>query len=62
MGRSLERVKKNFFKPVTKLYHTTDQRKIECTTQRDMATACIIENKKTLFANDRHTVDAEISR
>ena len=46
MGRAIARVKKKEFKPITKLYHTTTLGKIECTTQSDMATACIIENKK----------------
>ena len=46
MGRAIARVKKNVFKPVTKIYHTANQRIIECTTQSDITTACIIENKK----------------
>ena len=46
MVRAIARVKRKVCKPVTKLYHTTNQGKIECTTQRDMMTACIAENKK----------------
>ena len=46
MGRSKARVKQKSFQPVTKLFHTTVQGKHECTTQQEMSTACIIENKK----------------
>ena len=49
MGKTIARVKRKVFKPVTKLYHTTDQSNMERTTQRDMATACIIENKKIFY-------------
>ena len=31
---------------MTKLFHTTIQGKQECTTQKEMPTACIIENKR----------------
>ena len=58
MGRAIARVKKKEFKPITKLYHTTTLGKIECTMQRDMATACIIENKKTIFTDNRYTTNA----
>ena len=46
MGRAKARVKRKRFQPVTKLFHTTVQGKHECTTQQEMSTACIIENKK----------------
>ena len=46
MGISIARVKRKSFQPVTKLFHTMDQRKQECTTQQKISTACIIENKK----------------
>ena len=42
MGRAIAQVKRKVFKPVTRLYHTIYQGKIECTTQSDMATSCII--------------------
>ena len=34
MGRAIARVKWKVFKPVTKLYHTTEQGKIECSSQK----------------------------
>ena len=46
MGISIARVKRRIFQPVTKLFHTMDQGKKECTTQQKMSTTCIIENKK----------------
>ena len=46
MGRAIARVKWKRFHSVTKLFHTTAQGKQECTTQQEMSTACIIENKK----------------
>lgn len=58
MERAIARAKRKFFKLVTKLYHTTDQGKIECTTQRDTVTACITENKKIFFSNKEYTTDA----
>ena len=45
-GGAIARVKKLVFKPVTKLYHTIDQGKIEYTTRGDITTVCIIENIK----------------
>ena len=39
-------MKRIFFQPVTKLFYTTAQGKQQCTTQQEMSTACIIENKK----------------
>ena len=54
MGRSIARVKRKVFKPVTKLYHTTEQDKIECTTQRDEVTVYITDNKKR-FPQTRDT-------
>ena len=52
MGRAIARVKWKVFKPVTKLYHTTEQGKFECSMQRDIVTACITENKK-IFSQTR---------
>ena len=53
MGRSIARVKRNNYHPVTKLFRTTAQGKQECTTQQDLSMACIIENKKRFS----HTFD-----
>ena len=51
MGRAIARVKGKSFQLVTKLFHTTVQGKHECTTQQEMSTACIIENKKRFSQN-----------
>ena len=51
MGRAISRVKRRTFQPVTKIFHTTDQGKHECTTQRDVAALCIMENKKRCSQN-----------
>ena len=54
MGRAIAQVKKKVFKSVTKIYHIIDQGKVECTTQSDMTTVCIIENEKR-FSQTRDT-------
>lgn len=51
IGKVISRVKQNIFQPVTKPFHTTNQVKQECTTQRDMSTAYILENKKWFLQN-----------
>ena len=48
MGRAISRVKRKLFQSVTNCFHTTDQGQQECTTQRDIVIACIMENKKRL--------------
>ena len=63
MDRIIARVKQKNSQPVTKLFHMTVPRKQECTTQQEISTACIIENKKRRSQNfdTPPTCDAQIS-
>ena len=51
MDKAIARVKRKFFQPVTKLFDTTAQGKHEYTSQQEISTACIIENKKQFSQN-----------
>ena len=55
IGRVIAHEDRKSFQPVTKFFHTTAQGKHKRTTQQEMTTAYIIENKKRVYTNFRYT-------
>ena len=57
MNRSVTRVKRKMFQPVTKLSFSNEQGTHDCYPQKNIAAACIVEKKKMIFTVTIYSTD-----